>query len=142
MDVCEENGRLTAEYKMATETFSRSVAELLETMGISPKEEYDRLQRASEEWRIHSEQARLALEQRVGALSASREFRFSQREARGPSRAPWVIDSGEGAGSERASIAHRSRHVWFQPMSAMMLKAMWRYNFRETEIFGLAIRDK
>jgi hypothetical protein len=36
-------------------------------MGVSPKEEYERLQRVSEEWRVHSVQARLALEQHIAA---------------------------------------------------------------------------
>jgi hypothetical protein len=67
MDVCDKKIRLTREYNAATETFSRSVAELLEKMGVSPKEEYERLQRVSEEWRVHSEQARLALEQHIAA---------------------------------------------------------------------------
>jgi hypothetical protein len=67
MDVCDEKSRLTREYNAATETFSRSVAELLEKMGVVPKEEYERLQRVSEEWRVHSEQARLALEQHIAA---------------------------------------------------------------------------
>jgi hypothetical protein len=67
MDVCDEKRRLTREYNAATETFSQSVAEFLEKMGVSPKEEYDRLQRVSEEWRVRSEQARLALEQHFAA---------------------------------------------------------------------------
>jgi len=36
-------------------------------MGVSPKDEYERLQRVSEEWRVRSEQARLALEQHIAA---------------------------------------------------------------------------
>jgi hypothetical protein len=67
MTACKEKSRLTQEYKTATETFSQSVAELHEKMGVSPKEEYERIQRASEEWRVHSEQARLALEQHIAA---------------------------------------------------------------------------
>jgi hypothetical protein len=67
MDICEEKVRLTGEYNAATETFSHAVAVLLEKIGTSPKEEYERLQRASEEWRVHSEQARLALEQHIAA---------------------------------------------------------------------------
>jgi hypothetical protein len=49
------------------EKFSQAVNELQEKMGISSKTEYERLRRASEEWRVHSEQARLALEQHVAA---------------------------------------------------------------------------
>jgi hypothetical protein len=67
MAICEEKRRLTAEYQEATEKFSRSVTELQDKMGKSSKEEYLRLQRASEEWRVHSEQARLALEQHLAA---------------------------------------------------------------------------
>jgi hypothetical protein len=65
MAICEGKRRLTAEYQEATEKFYRSVTELQEKMGKSSKEEY--LQRASEEWRVHSEQARLALEQHLDA---------------------------------------------------------------------------
>jgi hypothetical protein len=67
MTACEEKSRLTAEYQMATESFSMSVNALREKMGTSSIEEYERLQRASEEWRVHSEQARLALEQHIAA---------------------------------------------------------------------------
>jgi hypothetical protein len=67
MAVCDEKRRLTVEYQDATEKFSQSVTELQEKMGKSSKEVYQRLQRASEEWRVHSEQARLALEQHVAA---------------------------------------------------------------------------
>jgi hypothetical protein len=67
MSKCEEKNRLTCEYQTATETFSKSVTELQEKMGVSSKDEYERLQRISEEWRVHSEQARLALEQHIAA---------------------------------------------------------------------------
>jgi hypothetical protein len=67
MAICEEKARLTLEYEAATTTFSQTVADLREKMGVSPKEEYERLQRVSEEWRVHSEQARLALEQHIAA---------------------------------------------------------------------------
>jgi hypothetical protein len=67
MAVCEEKTRLTMEYQAATATFSQSVADLHEKMGISSKDEYERLQRISEEWRVHSEQTRLALEQHIAA---------------------------------------------------------------------------
>ena len=43
------------------------VKELQEKVEKSSKEEYQRLQRASEEWRVHSEQARLALEQHLAS---------------------------------------------------------------------------
>jgi hypothetical protein len=67
MAACEEKGRLTAEYQKATESFSKSVNELRQKTGTSLAEEYKRLQRISEEWRIRSEQARLALEQHLAA---------------------------------------------------------------------------
>jgi hypothetical protein len=67
MAVCEEKNRLTLEYQAATATFSQSVTDLHEKMGVSSKKEYERLQRISEEWRVHSEQARLALEQHIAA---------------------------------------------------------------------------
>jgi hypothetical protein len=64
---CEEKTRLAEVYRDATEKFSHSVNELREKVGKSSKAEYERLRRASEEWRVHSEQARLALEQHVAA---------------------------------------------------------------------------
>jgi hypothetical protein len=67
MTACKEKSRLTREYKAATEAFSQSVAVLQEKMGVSPKGEYERLQRVSEEWRVHSEQARLPLERHIAA---------------------------------------------------------------------------
>jgi hypothetical protein len=67
MGPCNEKNRLAYEYQTATATFSKSVTELHEKMGVSSKDEYERLQRISEEWRVHSEQARLALEQHIAA---------------------------------------------------------------------------
>ena len=55
------------EYDAATSKFSEAVRELRRMMGTSPKEEYDRLFRASNEARMRSEQARLALEQHIAA---------------------------------------------------------------------------
>jgi hypothetical protein len=63
MNECGEKVRLTGEYQAATETFSKSVSELQDKMGTSSKHEYERLLWVSEEWRVRSEQARLALEQ-------------------------------------------------------------------------------
>jgi hypothetical protein len=63
--MCEEKKRLAAEYEATTARFAESVHELNRKMGTSPKSEYDRLQRASDEARVKSEQARLALEQHV-----------------------------------------------------------------------------
>jgi hypothetical protein len=58
---CEEKARLAAEYESATDKFSAAVKELNQRIGISPKEEYARLDRAANEARVKSEQARLAL---------------------------------------------------------------------------------
>ena len=65
--VCEEKQRLASEYEVATNGFAATVTELQRKTGTSPKPEYDRLQHASDEARIKSEQARLALEQHVAA---------------------------------------------------------------------------
>ena len=64
---CEEKQRLGSEYEIATKNFSQAVSELQEQMGISSRAEYDRLARAADEARVKSEQARLALEQHIGA---------------------------------------------------------------------------
>jgi hypothetical protein len=64
---CEEKVRLAMEYETATSRFSEAVRELRIKMGTSPKDEYDRLERASNEARVRSEQARLALEQHTAA---------------------------------------------------------------------------
>jgi len=55
------------EYDAATSKFSEAVRELHRRIGTSPKDEYDRLERASNEARVRSEQARLALEQHIAA---------------------------------------------------------------------------
>jgi hypothetical protein len=55
------------EYDSATSKFSAAVSQLHLRMGTSPKDEYDRLERASNEARVRSEQARLALEQHIAA---------------------------------------------------------------------------
>lgn len=67
MENCEEKTQLTSKYQEATEKFSSSVNELNQRMSRSSKEEYERLRRMSEEWRVRSEQARIALEQHVAA---------------------------------------------------------------------------
>lgn len=64
---CEEKARLMSDYNAATSKFSEAVAELHRRMGTSPKEEYERLDRAANEARVKSEQARLALEQHIAA---------------------------------------------------------------------------
>jgi hypothetical protein len=62
---CEEKARLASNYDAATSRFSEAVRELHRNMGTSPKEEYDRLARISDQARMSSEQARLALEQHI-----------------------------------------------------------------------------
>jgi len=64
---CEEKKRLAADYEAATAKFSEAVTQLHDRMGTSPKEEYERLDRAANEARVKSEQARLALEQHIAA---------------------------------------------------------------------------
>jgi hypothetical protein len=64
---CEEKARLTMEYDTATSKFSATVSELRLRMGTSPKDEYRRLERTSNEARVRSEQARLALEEHIAA---------------------------------------------------------------------------
>jgi hypothetical protein len=64
---CEEKARLARAYDLATSRFSEAVRELHRKMGTTPKEEYDRLERVSNQARMSSEQARLALEQHIAA---------------------------------------------------------------------------
>jgi hypothetical protein len=65
--ICKEKLRLAKVYQEATDKFSGYVADLQKHIGKVPKAEFERLQRASEEARIHSEEARIALEQHVAA---------------------------------------------------------------------------
>jgi hypothetical protein len=65
--VCDDKTRLTMEYHDATKKISKCVTDLNKRMGNSSKEEYERLQHASEEGRVHSEEARLALEKHLAA---------------------------------------------------------------------------
>jgi hypothetical protein len=62
---CEEKNHLVMEYKDATTKFSHAVTELRRKMGVSTKEAYERLDRATNEARAKSEQARLALEHHI-----------------------------------------------------------------------------
>jgi hypothetical protein len=64
---CELKAQLVDEYHASTNAFAATVTALQQKMGTSPKAEYDRLQRATDEARLKSEQARLALEQHVAA---------------------------------------------------------------------------
>ena len=62
---CDEKGRLLKQYDDATLAFSNAVQELRRGIGTSLKEEYERLERISNEARVKSEQTRLALEQHI-----------------------------------------------------------------------------
>ena len=64
---CEEKSRLAIEYEASIMKFSDAVTELRKKTGTSAKEEYQRLDRAANEARVKSEQARLALEQHIAA---------------------------------------------------------------------------
>jgi hypothetical protein len=64
---CEEKNRLLREYEAAAVAFSAAVIELRRRMGTSPKEEYKRLAQTSNEARVKSEGARMALEQHIAA---------------------------------------------------------------------------
>ena len=65
--VCEEKMRLVSEFEAATKKFAEAVSELQYKMGTSQKADYERLGHATDEARVKSEQARLALEQHVVA---------------------------------------------------------------------------
>ena len=67
---CVEKTRLAAEYEVATGKFAAAVTELRRRIGISPEEEYRRLDRAANEARVKSEQARLALELHMRTIVA------------------------------------------------------------------------
>jgi hypothetical protein len=58
---CEEMRRLVSVYETATKKFAQAVSDLRQRTGTSAKKEYDRLSRVSDEARIESEQARLAV---------------------------------------------------------------------------------
>ena len=60
---CEEKMRLAQEYEVSVRKF----AELVRQLCTSTRTEYESLQRASDEARVKSEQARLALEQHMAA---------------------------------------------------------------------------
>jgi hypothetical protein len=66
---CEEKVRLAKIYETATAKFSEAVTQLRHKIGVSPKEEYQRLELAANEARLESEQARLALERHTSAHS-------------------------------------------------------------------------
>jgi hypothetical protein len=62
---CTHKEQLAQEYKTTTTRFAEAVAQLQRQIGTSSRSEYERLQRASDEARVKSEQARLALEHHV-----------------------------------------------------------------------------
>jgi hypothetical protein len=64
---CEEKDRLAEEYAATTAKFAEAVRQLQQNIGTSGRPEYERLQRASDEARVKSEQARLSLEQHIAA---------------------------------------------------------------------------
>jgi hypothetical protein len=64
---CEEKNRLVMEYEDALAKLSTTVTKLRENIGVSTKEAYALLDRAANEDRTKSEQARLALAQHVAA---------------------------------------------------------------------------
>ena len=64
---CEEKERLAREYKASVRKFAETVQQLHRNISTSTRPEYERLQRASDEARVKSEQARLALEQHMAA---------------------------------------------------------------------------
>jgi len=64
---CQEKARLAQEYQATTVRFSEAVGQLQRNIGTSTRAEYERLQRISDEARVKSEQARLALEEHLAA---------------------------------------------------------------------------
>jgi hypothetical protein len=64
---CGEKILLMSDYETATATFSAAVARLRRNMGTVPRAEYERLDRAANEARVKSEQARLAIERHIAS---------------------------------------------------------------------------
>ena len=62
---CEEKGRLLQAYNDATREFSERVAAMNAKIGITQKKDYELLERAVEDARLKSEQARIAYERHV-----------------------------------------------------------------------------
>lgn len=65
--ICDEKEKLLAAYQSATQAFADSVAQLHAKIGTSLLSEYQALQGVSEEARLASERARLALEQHIAS---------------------------------------------------------------------------
>lgn len=66
---CEERARLVQNYEAATGKFAEAVRQLQQNIGTSSRAQYERLQRISDEARLKSERARLALEQHMAEHS-------------------------------------------------------------------------
>ena len=64
---CDEKTRLAKAFEAGTGKFSEAVTELPHKIGVSSKQEYERLERATNEDRLKSERARLALEQHIAS---------------------------------------------------------------------------
>ena len=64
---CVEKQRLLADYKLATEAFAAAVDQLHHLRATSSRDTYEALRLASEEHRISSERARLALETHIAS---------------------------------------------------------------------------
>jgi hypothetical protein len=62
---CEDRSRLLQAYNDATREFSDRVSALNARIGVTPKHEYDLLDRAAADARLKSEQARIAYERHV-----------------------------------------------------------------------------
>jgi hypothetical protein len=62
---CEERSRLLQAYNDATREFSERVSALNARIGVTQKHEYELLERAAEDARLKSEQARIAYERHV-----------------------------------------------------------------------------
>jgi hypothetical protein len=64
---CGEKAQLMSDYEAATAKFFAAKGELRRKMGTVAKAGYERLDRAANEARVKSEQARLAIEQHIAA---------------------------------------------------------------------------
>jgi hypothetical protein len=62
---CDEKNRLATQYEASTTKFAEAVTELRKKMGVSARNIYLQLDRAANEARVQSEQARLALERHI-----------------------------------------------------------------------------
>jgi len=72
---CEERSRLLHAYNDATREFSDRVSALNARIGVTPKHEFDRRGRASEDARLKSERARIVYERHV-AVTAANVFKW------------------------------------------------------------------